>query len=351
MKRYLAVFTLFTVLVLLSLARAERSVYWFVTIGEKLEDRSVSSLLQKVILEEQGYKGILITNNLDSDIGDYILRLDLNSLSLTKYTIQVIDENSSSLDFCYEHDELVCNTDPTNVVWIRIPLLPAKSSVRIYVREADDNYAKTGYYVFDAYGDFEDYDETVAHWKLNEEDSCINLHYYHATLETYVYSNNCNTNVPYNSLGYVPSAYYYPAKQDWEYPEGVDAVLEMTVVNQGVGAYSEVAIGVVGWVYIVYGLDLDNMYLFDSYSKTTYASCSALDSIVPNVPYRVKLVYSFTDKTIDLYVNGNYCETFESETDLPFIQPTITTDADGVFVYFDNVVLYKSTDGVTVNIE
>ena len=101
-----------------------------------------------------GVKAYEISNSAYKDLDNVVIKISLSEAKLLK----VLDENGNILDFCYYHEDTnFCNNQTSNIIYVKIPNLPANSKLRILLVESSQNYAKDGSSVFIEYYDFRNY--------------------------------------------------------------------------------------------------------------------------------------------------------------------------------------------------
>ena len=83
--------------------------------------------IQIVDNDFSGDNAIEIRNNGSKNLTDFQVRVQF--LGTVPQYLQV--ENGSQVFYCFEQSNGECNTNPTNVIWIKVPSLPAHSSVRL----------------------------------------------------------------------------------------------------------------------------------------------------------------------------------------------------------------------------
>jgi hypothetical protein len=99
--------------------------------------------------------------NLNSyDLVNYQLRVNISSVKTTTLTFYVIDSNSNYVNYTFEKSDGEFTNNPlewdTDFIWIKIPYLPAASTLEFRIFEDTTSHAKTADQVFDFYDDFED---------------------------------------------------------------------------------------------------------------------------------------------------------------------------------------------------
>lgn len=94
---------------------------------------------------------VKIHNPNDYDLVDYQVRIDLSGYLDSVSYLKVTDENGNDLKFCYEQDNGECGVNPSFIIWVKVPKIPAKSDAHIYIESSSTNYAVKGNKVFEYY--------------------------------------------------------------------------------------------------------------------------------------------------------------------------------------------------------
>jgi hypothetical protein len=93
------------------------------------------------------------------NLTDYQVKLSLSSyISQPTNLIVCTDINdcvNTKLNFCYEQANGECNTTPSSVIWVKVPLLISGQNTTIYIKTTSTNYAVNGDQVFDFYDDYD----------------------------------------------------------------------------------------------------------------------------------------------------------------------------------------------------
>ena len=91
---------------------------------------------------------VTITNPNNYNLTDYQVRIDLSSYLNQATNLEVCSDLSNCsetlLPFCYEQSNGECNTNPSTIIWVKVPLVPKATK------------AVDGDQVFDFYDDFND---------------------------------------------------------------------------------------------------------------------------------------------------------------------------------------------------
>ncbi|HIQ49831.1 MAG TPA: DUF2341 domain-containing protein [Nanoarchaeota archaeon] len=84
------------------------------------------------------------------------MRVDISNIiqELGTQYIEIRDENNNPVKFCYEQANGECNTNPTNIIWVKVPSIPANGETFLIVVPSSTNQASEGDQVFDFYDDF-----------------------------------------------------------------------------------------------------------------------------------------------------------------------------------------------------
>jgi hypothetical protein len=114
-----------------------------VTLNVKLKDNKATS---KYALRVE------IWNPNSYDLKDYQVKLELGNL--VSKGIKIVDEKGQEIKFCYEQENGECGVTPSNVVWVRVPHIPANGETVLYIKESDVSHAVEGSEVFDYYEPF-----------------------------------------------------------------------------------------------------------------------------------------------------------------------------------------------------
>jgi len=93
---------------------------------------------------------VQIINQNSYDLIDYQVRIDITNLTqyLGTQLIQITDTNGNKLNFCYEQTNGGCNTTPSNIIWVKVPFIPAKGATYLVITKSDTNEATSGKDVF-----------------------------------------------------------------------------------------------------------------------------------------------------------------------------------------------------------
>ena len=103
---------------------------------------------------------IVIRNLNNYDLTDYQVKIDITNITQAFGTklIKIVDANGNKVNFCYEQANRECNTAPSNIIWVKVPFIPANGETTLYIVPSDINEATSGKKVFVFYEDFEDGD-------------------------------------------------------------------------------------------------------------------------------------------------------------------------------------------------
>ena len=97
----------------------------------------ISNQIQTLLTtsEEQAAKAMQITvpfkatiyNPNPYDLTDYEVKIDITPVVEFYKTqlIRVLDEKGNPINFCYEQPNGECNTNPSNIIWVKVPFIPA----------------------------------------------------------------------------------------------------------------------------------------------------------------------------------------------------------------------------------
>ncbi|WP_457549805.1 DUF2341 domain-containing protein, partial [Archaeoglobus sp.] len=97
---------------------------------------------------------VVIHNPNDYALTDYQVRIDLSGYLSSPQYLKVPDSSGKLLKFTYEQSNGECGVNPTTVIWVKVPYIPANGDTTIYVETSSTNYAVKGDQVFDFYDDF-----------------------------------------------------------------------------------------------------------------------------------------------------------------------------------------------------
>ncbi len=100
---------------------------------------------------------VTVHNPNSYDLTNYQVRIDLSNYLSSATNLKVTDANGNLINFCYEQSNGECNTNPTKVIWVKVPSIPANGDAVVYITPSATNYATSGSNVFDLYDDFESY--------------------------------------------------------------------------------------------------------------------------------------------------------------------------------------------------
>jgi len=110
---------------------------------------------------------VKIHNPNNYDLVDYQIRIDLSEYLDSVSYLKVTDENGNDLKFCYEQDNGECGVNPSSIIWVKAPKIPAKSDTVIYIEKTEKNYAVNGDQVFDFYDDFNGNSLDINNWVIS----------------------------------------------------------------------------------------------------------------------------------------------------------------------------------------
>jgi hypothetical protein len=162
---------------------------------------------------------IISVNNPNSySLTNYQLRINISSIrdAYGDY-FKIEDQNGNQVQFCFEQSNGECTTNPTDVIWVKIPYLPANDETRLYVYQDSKNNAVNGDQIFNFYDDFSNLDTNK--WSVNRYANDVN---HECVLENGVlwltksYKNRgCfiqakNYNIKYNSKAVIEAHFLIP---------------------------------------------------------------------------------------------------------------------------------------------
>jgi len=113
-------------------------------------------VLALVMPVSAGTLKVTVHNPNDYDLTDYQVRIDLNGYLDSVGYLKVTDESGNDLKFCYEQANGECGINPSFIIWVKVPKIPANGNAVIYIEKAESNHAVNGDCVFDFYDDFND---------------------------------------------------------------------------------------------------------------------------------------------------------------------------------------------------
>jgi len=87
---------------------------------------------------------------------------------------KILDPDGNPVLYCFEQLNGECNTNPTGVIWIKVPSIPANEDITLKVVEDSTNNAVNGDQIFDFYDDFfyDDFDNLL-NW--NYDPAYVNI--------------------------------------------------------------------------------------------------------------------------------------------------------------------------------
>ncbi|HIP66782.1 MAG TPA: DUF2341 domain-containing protein, partial [Candidatus Nanopusillus sp.] len=99
---------------------------------------------------------VFITNPNPYVLTDYQVRVDISTITRAFGTklIKITDITGNKVNFCYEQSNGECNRNPTNIIWIKVPRIPANGWTYLVVTKSGSNQAVNGDQVFVLYDDF-----------------------------------------------------------------------------------------------------------------------------------------------------------------------------------------------------
>ena len=97
---------------------------------------------------------VVIHNPNNYPLTDYQVRIDLSRYLSAPTYLKVTDASGKILPFTYEQPNGECGLNPTTVIWVKVPYIPANGDTTIYVETSSMNYAVKGDKVFLFYDDF-----------------------------------------------------------------------------------------------------------------------------------------------------------------------------------------------------
>jgi hypothetical protein len=95
---------------------------------------------------------IEINNTFPYNLIDYQTRIEIPDY--IGYNFIIRDQNGNNVNYCFEQANGECNQTPTNVIWVKVPFIPANGEAKLYIYQSDTNNAVNGDQVFDFYDDF-----------------------------------------------------------------------------------------------------------------------------------------------------------------------------------------------------
>ena len=100
---------------------------------------------------------------------NYQIRVNISNITqeLGTNLIEIRDENNNPVNFCYEQANGECNTNPTNIIWVKVPFIPANGETFLIVKPSSTNQASEGDQVFDFYDDFNGNSLDMSKWITN----------------------------------------------------------------------------------------------------------------------------------------------------------------------------------------
>ena len=140
-----------------------RSLFWSVML--------VIGLLAIVMPVNAETLKVTIHNPNDYDLTDYQVRVDLSGYLDSVGYLRVTDENGNDLKFCYEQANGECGANPSSVIWVKVPKIPANGDTVIYVEKSNKNHAVNGDQVFDFYDDFNNRMLDSSKWTIIQQDA------------------------------------------------------------------------------------------------------------------------------------------------------------------------------------
>ena len=93
---------------------------------------------------------VQITNPNSNDLEDYQVRVNISEMTQVFGTqlVRVTDTNGNKLNFCYEQSNGECNTTPSNIIWVKVPRIPANGKAHLIIYPSDTNQATDASNVF-----------------------------------------------------------------------------------------------------------------------------------------------------------------------------------------------------------
>jgi len=102
---------------------------------------------------------VVISNPNDYDLVDYQVKINLAGTRVANHYLRVYNDTSYTheLPFVYEYSNGECGTEPSSIIWVKVPYIPAKGSITIYIIPTNSSPEWKPSDVFDFYDDFNNY--------------------------------------------------------------------------------------------------------------------------------------------------------------------------------------------------
>jgi len=131
--------------------------------GEKAE-----TILSKIREEYENKLLIIITNPNSYILQNYQVRVDLSSVaSKLPRPFSIRTASGTVVPYCFEQSNGECSTSPTNIIWVKVPEIPAGGSIELKIES--EGGPSTGSGVFDFYDDFT---AGLSKWTVESGSTC-----------------------------------------------------------------------------------------------------------------------------------------------------------------------------------
>ena len=95
-----------------------------------------------------------IFNPNNYSLQNYQVKLNISNITkVIGYNFKIL-YNNNPIPYCFEQSNGECNTSPTDIIWVKVPFIPANQSTFLNVIKTTENNAVNGDQVFDFYDDF-----------------------------------------------------------------------------------------------------------------------------------------------------------------------------------------------------
>ncbi len=132
---------------------------------------------------------LVITNPNDTDLADFQVKVDVTRLrEQLGDNFNLVDKSDNPIKYCFAQEKGECNATPTDSIWVRAPLIPAKGAVTYQALPADTNQAAKGDEVFVFYDDFTESELDTDKWVcgLSGYFKCITYTLSNGQIETHL---------------------------------------------------------------------------------------------------------------------------------------------------------------------
>ncbi|MEO2154502.1 MAG: DUF2341 domain-containing protein [Nanoarchaeota archaeon] len=108
-----------------------------------------------------------IQNPNNQDLTDFQVKVNITDITQSiGYNFIIKDQNGNNVNYCFEQANGECNQTPSNIIWVKVPFIPANSETKLHVYKDDKKNAVNGDLVFDLYDDFNGNSLNMSKWEV-----------------------------------------------------------------------------------------------------------------------------------------------------------------------------------------